>query len=264
MCGAIGLDWMAITDHDTFAGSDALAASGSLPVPLIRGVELSLRNMEGLHLLAYGTAEGEPLRSAVRSLAEQRKGRAAAMVERLKAIGFELDMDEIREQTRDAVGRPHIARAMVRKGYAASLEDAFARYLNPGRPGYVAAMRMNMEEALRAVLASGFVPVLAHPCELELPMEQLRALLTRWQAMGLMGVEVYHPSARRIGCEALERLVRPMGFLVTGGSDFHQEHDKHGSIGCMIPQWSRSAEDISALLQAMRNQKEKHDLESRT
>ena len=245
-----GLTLMAITDHDTFAGSDALRAKGS-PLPLIAGVELSLCDLEGLHLLAYGTAEGGPLRRRVAELAEARDSRGRRIVERLAELGFPLDWQDVARRARGTVGRPHIARAMVHAGYAESMQEAFARFLGHDAPAYIPSSRMDMDEALGLIRSAGFVPVLAHPYELKLPEEQLFPLIARWREKGLAGVEVYHPSARRFGFGGLRSMAARLGLLVTGGSDFHQEHDKHGSIGCMSESWTDVEADLARLEAAL-------------
>ena len=245
-----GLTLMAITDHDTFAGSDALREKGA-PLPLLAGVELSLRDMEGLHLLAYGTAEGTALRRRVRELAAARDSRGRRIVEKLEGLGFPLDWQDVARRAKGTVGRPHIARAMVHAGYAASMQEAFERFLGHDAPAYIPSSRMDMDEALRLIREAGFVPVLAHPYELKLPEEQLFPLIARWREKGLAGVEVYHPSARRFGFAGLRSMAKRLELLVTGGSDFHQEHDKHGSIGCMSGSWTEAETDIARLQAAL-------------
>ncbi len=250
-CRQAGLTLMAVTDHDTFQGSDELMREDT-GIPLIPGVELSLKDFSSLHLLCYGIAEGRPLRQKVSELAEKRRERAAKMLEKLSALGCPLSEQELRERCHGTIGRPHIARAMVHRGYVSSMSEAFNRYLGHNRPAYVAGERLGMAEALALVNEAGFVPVLAHPYELRLPQEQLFPLIQRWQAQGLKGIEVYHPSALSHGFDALDRFARANGLLVTGGSDFHQENDRHGKIGSMAAHWREAESDIQALMKALR------------
>lgn len=250
-----GVTVMAVTDHDTFAGSDSLRGVET-PMPVIPGVELSISDMDGLHLLGYGLCEGRLLRSEVDRLARCRVERAKEMLERLRALGVPLDWRVLERKYRGTVGRPHIARALVHEGYVASMQEAFDRYLGHGRPAYVAGERLDMRTAIDLMRRSGFLPVLAHPCELGKDDVTLTALLRRWQEQGLAGVEVYHPSARSHGFETLDRMARRMGLLVTGGSDFHQENDKHGKIGSTAQDWARAEEDMAALTDALRSARE--------
>lgn len=254
----LGINIIALTDHDTFEGSDLLRQTEQ-PIRVLPGVELSMRDMHGLHLLGYGYTEAKELREVVQTLAEKRVDRARMILERLKEQGMPLDWQTLQRKCQGTVGRPHIARAMVHAGYVASMQEAFERYLAHGKPAYVPSERMSMSEALPLMRRNGFVPVLAHPCELNQSNEALITLLEHWKEQGLMGVEVYHPSARNHGMEQLDRMSRRMGLLVTGGSDFHQENDRHGRIGCMNRDWLRANDDIEALLDALENTNRKND-----
>lgn len=245
-----GVTVMAVTDHDTFAGSDALLGTDT-PIPVIPGVELSISDMHGLHLLGYGYARGEELRRTVEALAQKRVERARRMLERLAEMGMPLDWRVLERKYRGTVGRPHIARAMVHARYVSRMQEAFDKYLGHGRPAYVPSERLGMAEALELLRRNGFVPVLAHPWELGLNAEQLVPLIDKWQAQGLLGLEVYHPSAESHGWHTLENIARRRGLLVTGGSDFHQENDRHGRIGATAPFWARAEEDMEALRDAL-------------
>lgn len=245
-----GVTCMAITDHDTFDGADSLRGM-ELPIPVITGVELSMADMMGLHLLGYGLADAPELHDTVRRLAEKRLTRARRMVEKLNQLGFQLDYDEICAACQGTVGRPHIARAMVAKGYVRHTEAAFDKYIGEGKPAYVENERLTMAEALPLLRRSGFVPVLAHPAELEQKEEILRMLIASWQKQGLMGVEVYHPSQQKRGFSQLDAYVRRQGLLVSGGSDYHCDDNRHGQPGCTARHWQRAAEDVAALMAAM-------------
>ena len=246
---SLGVTVMAVTDHDTFQGADSLRGQ-TLPIPVIPGVELSLRGMRNLHLLGYGTGEARALRQTVAELARKRESRAATMLEKLAALGMPLQTESLAHQ--GTVGRMHIARAMVAAGYVATAQEAFDRYLGEGCPAYVSGERLSMEEALPLMRREGFVPVLAHPTLLGVDDMTLQSLLRSWQCQGLMGVEVYHPSRAGRGFDALARMARRMGLLVTGGSDFHQEGDSHGLPGCTAECWQDADRDVHALLRAMK------------
>lgn len=248
---SMGVTALAITDHDTFAGVEALRGHNG-GAEILPGVELSLRDRRNMHLLGYGWRCATPLHRKVEELAARRVERAARMLALLRQAGMALDEDALLADRGGTVGRPHIARAMVAAGYAANVKEAFDRYLGEGRPCYVAGERLSLEEALPLMRASGFVPVLAHPRLMGLGDQALTALLPIWQAQGLMGLEVYHPSAEAKGYAALDRLARRQGLLVTGGSDFHQEGDGHGLPGCTSSAWPGADGDLAALKAAMR------------
>lgn len=247
---AAGVTLMSLTDHDTFDGVDSLRGE-TLPVRMIPGVELSLRDMHGLHLLGYGLTEAPTLRGRVKELARCRQERARAMLRRLEELGKPLSWQELTDGYAGTVGRAHIARAMIAKGYVHSMGEAFDRYLGVGKRAYVAGERLSMAEALPLMRGDGFVPVLAHPRLLQQDEPTLRMLVRHWADQGLMGVEAVHPSAR--GCEEqLTRMAREMGLLVTGGSDYHDDNDSHASVGYPAQQWLTMQQDAQALCEAVR------------
>jgi predicted metal-dependent phosphoesterase TrpH len=134
------------------------------------------------------------------------------------------------------------------------MQEAFDRYLAAGRPAYVPGERLSMAEALPVMRRSGFVPVLAHPLLLGKEDHVLRMLVDSWKQQGLMGVEAYHPSAAPGRDAMLDRLARSMGLLVTGGSDYHCDDNRHGQPGSTCLHWHQAGEDVAALLQAMDEQ----------
>lgn len=248
---ACGVTLMAITDHDSLDGV-AQMSGRQTAIPVLPGTELSLRDMKGLHLLGYGVTENTEMHRVVRELAAKRLTRAKRMVEKLTELGMPLDYEAICASCQGSVGRPHIARAMVERGYVGSLKEAFSRWIGNDGPAYVAGERLSMSEALPLMRRSGFVPVLAHPAELEKDDVTLCTLLEAWRAQGLMGVEVYHPSQKHRGYAKLDAMARRMDFLVTGGSDFHSEGDgRHGSPGSTASVWRSAEEDVNRLLRAM-------------
>lgn len=248
-----GVTLMAVTDHDTFDGADSLR-DAETPIPVLTGVELSIADMKGLHLLGYGAGDAPELRRVVRDLAEKRLTRAARMVEKLTEMGFPLDYGALCASRGGTVGRMHIVRAMLEKGYIRTAEEAFERYLGEGKPAYVAGERLTMAQALPLMRRNGFVSVLAHPAELEKDDMTLRALIEAWQKQGLLGVEVYHPSQEKRGFAPLDAMVRRMGLLVTGGSDYHCEDNRHGQPGCTVSHWRSCEADAEALLAAIHQQ----------
>lgn len=250
---SLGVTAMAITDHDMFDGADSLRGTATT-IPVIPGVELSISDMRNLHLLGYGLTEQCPLRDKVKELASYRLERAEQMLQKLCDLGLPLTMEEVSAGSVGTIGRAHMGRALVTKGYVRTFQEAFDRYLMEGKPAYVPGKRLSMAEALPLMRQSGFVPVLAHPALLGKDDVTLRALLTHWKEQGLMGVEVYHPSllGRTV---RLERMARELGLMVTGGSDFHKEGDSHGTPGCICQEWLHAEEDLSRLMDAIEKEK---------
>lgn len=224
---AMGLGCLAITDHDTLDGiQEAIEAGDSLGMMVISGLEMSVDLEQGrsFHLLVYGLDGGKSgFGDFLREIRLRRAERNSALLEKLRSLGFPIDPEEVIEEgDRAKMGRPHIARAMVKKGYVRSMEEAFSKFLGKGGKAYIPKKRPCYREAMRIVREEGGVPVLAHPHTMgtDRPME-LEIWIGKLLREGLMGVEVLYPDGpfqlRRFLLELCER----RGLLKTGGSDFH-------------------------------------------
>lgn len=228
---AAGLVAIALTDHDSVAGlAEAQAMGGELGVRIVNGVELSA--VEGeveTHLLGLHLGELLVLERALEGLREMRQRRARQIVDRLVELGVHVTFEDVLEQAGDgAVGRPHVARAMVGEGWATDVRDAFDRYLGAGRPAYVAKEQLDMADAIAMIHAAGGLAVLAHPGS-----AGTRARLTALAALGLDGVEVKHPGHSPGDQTRLRTLCEQLGLVVSGGSDWHGAADGPRTIGMM-------------------------------
>lgn len=250
---SMGISIMAITDHDTFDGVAELHGK-ALPLRVLQGVELSLSDRKNMHLLGYGLREETLLHDAVKQLAVARVDRAKKMLALLRKNGMPLEEDALFAQCGSTVGRLHIARMLVERGYVHSVTEAFQRYLGDGCRCYVAGERLCLKEALTLMRRSGFVPVMAHPRLMGLGDAALNMLLPVWRDQGLLGVEVYHPSAESKGYAPLDHMARRNGLLVTGGSDFHEEGDGHGLPGCTNGAWANAQTDFTQLETTMQQE----------
>ncbi len=217
---------LAVTDHDTFEGLDAAEASARRAgISFVPGVELTayFRGHE-VHLLAYfPERRASPLSRALARFRERRVERMRRMIARLSTAGIRVGEAEVIRPGMGAVGRPHLAQALVRLGHARDVSDAFARLIGQRSPAYVRKYRLSMERALRLVHESGGVSVMAHPgrSTADEVLEELRQL-------GLQGIEAYHSDHDAETTRRYLSLARRLGFLVTGGSDFHGERVKPG------------------------------------
>lgn len=226
MAQEAGLEFVGITDHDTLAGLPAArAAARAAGVGLVPGVELSTdvdlgTRRVGVHILGYWVDEGdEPLVELLARRRASREQRLARMLKRLAEAGIVLDEDRVRAIAQGgAVGRPHVARALVEAGVVATVAEAFERYLTPGKPGYVPRAPLAPEEAITAIRVAGGVPVLAHPGLLP---ERLHGLWPAWKQVGLEGVEVYHTKHGPEQAAAFLARARELDLVPTGGSDCH-------------------------------------------
>jgi len=243
-----GLAAIALTDHDTVSGlAEARETGATLGVRIVNGVELSAVEGESeTHLLGLHLQDTAVLERGLAGLRDMRGRRAATIVERLQALGVQITFDDVLMQAGDgAIGRPHVARALVADGWATDQRDAFDRYLGAGRPAFVAKDQLRMDEAIAMVHAAGGIAVLAHP-----GAAGTRERLESLAALGMDGVEVKHPSHSSADTQRLRALAEQLGLLPSGGSDWHGAADGPRTIGMMrvSPEWlARQDERLAAL-----------------
>jgi len=217
-----GLAVMALTDHDTLAGvAEAQQAAAGTGLEVIAGVEVSSEGEWGdLHFLGYYVdAENGPLREKLQAMRDARVGRARRMIERLGEMGMGLEWEEVGALAGgESVGRPHVARALLNRGYVRTTQEAFDRFIGNDGPAYVARLRLTPPQVIQAIIGAGGVPVLAHPAHSgPAAVEHVPEFV----AHGLRGVEVYYPDHSLEEIEMLLGLCREYGLLATGGTDFH-------------------------------------------
>lgn len=217
---ALGLGAFALTDHDTLAGvAEARTAGASLGVRVIAGCEFSAAGPGGeLHLLAYFLPGGESaLERFLEDQREKRLRRAEQLVTRLQRLGVNVTIEQVRAVAAGgAVGRPHVARAMVAAGAARDIQDAFDKYLGSGRPAFVPKVLPTVKEVTTLVAAAGGVTSAAH-----LKDRGVRAVLKELKAAGVDGVEVKHPSHDASTERRLKKLAVELDLAPTGGTDWH-------------------------------------------
>ena len=211
----------AITDHDTTAGLDeAEAASRNHPrSTFIPGIELSAEvGGNEIHLIAHFIDRSDSeLQSEMEALQQDRESKAAQIVDRLRTIGLPVDWEEVIANADGAIGRPHIARAMLARGYVKSVSEAFTRYLSPGRPAYLSRRKLDGIRALQLVHNAGGVATVAHPRT----VSDIESVLSTLKPYGLAGIEVY---AEKYGTDMIERysvLADRFDLVKSGGSDYH-------------------------------------------
>ena len=240
---------LSLTDHDTAAGCGEMrAAAIENGLAYLPGVEISTGAGGKVHVLAYGPAvESRGMQEWLAAIAADRQQRAAEMIRRLEQNGISLSQEVCRELLRNpAVGRPHIARALVETGAASNVRQAFDRWLVEGKPGYVPRAHLLTRDAVRTVRDLGAVPVLAHPTQTGLEWPALYALVEDLRSCGLMGVEAWHSCASRTQARQLDGMARASGLLVTGGSDYHGDAGSTVQVG--KPGWAGAQEDIDRLM----------------
>lgn len=219
---AAGLAVIAITDHDTVNGiTPALQAARAFPsLRVIPGVEISTDIPAGqAHILGYFVDYNDhELQIALERMRNSRWERAHRMVARLEDLGCQIEWERVREIAGAAsVGRPHIAQALMEKGYIESFQDAFTRYIGQDGPAYVERDKMTPVQAAEQILRAKGLPVLAHPLTVPDP----EAMVIELKAAGLIGIEVYYKDYSGDDIDRLIRLSDRYGLVSTGGTDYH-------------------------------------------
>ncbi len=228
LAAAEGIEILAITDHDTTEGlAAAEAAAADLGLTLVPGVELNTDYDGGsADILGYFFDCASPeLQTLLATIRAARVTRARAMVEKLRLLGSRVTYDDVLRYAGDgAVGRPHVARALVEEGFVADVGAAFRRYIGNGGPAYAPRYKLLPADACRAIRAAGGVPSLAHPVPPDDPYsdpKRLRTFLPPLVAAGLGGLECYYSGYTAKVNRWLEALAWHFKLVPTGGSDFH-------------------------------------------
>jgi predicted metal-dependent phosphoesterase TrpH len=228
-----GLSVIGITDHDTVeAVEPARVAGRRVGLRVVAGLELSARlDHRSVHLLAYGLDDLSPaLKLALADRVERRAARAHLIVQRLKDQGIPVSWDSVARQTTGAIGRPHIARVLIEKGYAENVSDAFARWIGWDRPAYVPSPSFSPADAVALVRAAGGEVGLAHPLRGAKRL-LLDTAVPALIAAGVTGLEVYYSDHSAEDVAMLGAIAGRYGLWWSGGSDFHGANKPWIEIG---------------------------------
>jgi predicted metal-dependent phosphoesterase TrpH len=231
-----GLSAVAITDHDGIDGlGEALAAGERLGIEVVAGVELNLEHEQvTMDLLGYffDCCPGEEMQAELARLRSYRDERNARILDRLGQLGMPIDPQELATIAENgAAGRPHIAEAMRRRGYADSISDAFRRYLRRGAPAWVDRRRLSLAKAVRLLRESGGLPVIAHPGIIRTDAAGLAAIVREAAGLGVVGLECHYPLHDDATVAACRALCEGFGLVPTGGSDFHGDVKPNVRLG---------------------------------
>ncbi|MCS7252825.1 MAG: PHP domain-containing protein [Armatimonadota bacterium] len=223
---------ISITDHDSIDAipeAVELTSSGKYDVEVIPGVEITseYRGVE-VHMLGYLIDHtSSELIDALTEMRRERMKRLFKIVARLNQLGIRITVEDVLSQAHgEAIGRPHVARALVQLGYAEDYLDAFQRYLRDAAPAYVPRKRISCYDAIRLIHRAKGLAVLAHPCDLgnlELVCEVVKC--------GADGIEAFHPRLSKADSERLVKLAANFGLIITGGTDFHSESNVSVRLG---------------------------------
>ena len=218
----IGLKVISITDHDSTDGiTPALKAAKAFPeLTFIPGVEISTDLPDGeAHILGYFIDYASPdFQKELARFRDSRLGRGRRMVAKLNDLGIKIDWARVQAIAGDgAIGRPHVAQAMLEKGYIKTFVEAFDKYIGHGGPAYVEREKMTPEEAVALVLRAKGLPVLAHPFTVKDPKAMAKSL----KAVGLIGIEAYYKDNTPDNTAATLKLAKKYDLIATGGTDYH-------------------------------------------
>ena len=231
---AAGVRRLALTDHDGTGGLDEARATAATidGMELIPGIELSAE--EGIHVLGYFISyEDAGLQATLARLQEGREGRAQQILDTLAGLGLPLDFIRVKRIADGAIGRPHVARAMLEKGYIQTFQEAFDRYLGKGCPAYVPSEKLTAAEAIGMINEAGGVASWAHPEWPEGPVryrpteETLRQMVDA----GLGGIETYYYEHDAAQVARFAGFASQFGLVPTGGSDYHGPEVRNVELG---------------------------------
>lgn len=234
---AEGLDIVALTDHDATAGwAEAQATAERVGIGLVRGIEISTE-LQGrsVHLLGYEfDPENGPLVEELTRVRGGRDTRLPVMLERLAELGMELTVEDVARQSRNAAvsGRPHVADALVEKGYVATRTEAFDKYLGSNGPAYVPRYSADLFHAIELIVNAGGRTVVAHPWSRSSKLVLLPEVFADLAAAGLSGIEVDHNDHTTESRERLRKIAVDLDLAWTGSSDYHGTGKIDFELGC--------------------------------
>jgi len=236
---ALKLEALAISDHDTFAGYDrAIRPAADAGLDLVCAIELGARSTgpprRTVHLLGYFLHKppSSEFRAWLDELLASRRERNLRLIGKLQSMGVEIALKDVEGIGRTLTGRPHFARVLVHKGYAANSEEAFRKYLGESASAFVERQQPDASMGIQQILAGGGLPVLAHPGRLNIRDPEIEQhLISGLKDAGLRGIEVFHSDHQRSEIERYDRLAKKYGLAMSGGSDFHGDAKPRISLG---------------------------------
>ncbi|WP_448374756.1 PHP domain-containing protein [Fervidobacterium sp.] len=244
----IGLEALAITDHDTISGFQQIDETVEIDpkLLLIKGVEISAEYpTDSLHILGFNFKDSEKVGRVLNELIDYRNKRNELILEKMNNHGFKVTMEELKKIAKGkAVGRPHFARLLVEKGYVQSMDEAFQKYLKDGGLFFVEKRRLKSEEAIELIKEAGGIAILAHPYQIlkdgkPFPIapsvESLEDFIKYLKFKGLDGIEAYYSTHTNSQIDELLRIAEKYDLLITAGSDFHGDNRPNVKLGLNVP-----------------------------
>ncbi|MDQ6665568.1 MAG: PHP domain-containing protein [Acidobacteriota bacterium] len=233
---SIGLEAMAISDHDTLTGYEAATETAqAMGFDLICGIELSTKfHGYAAHLLGYFLHKPpeDSFRNWLGAVQRSRHERNVRLIDRLQALGVDITLAEVEAKGKSLTGRPHFAKVLVEKGYVEDITQAFQEFLDESAKGYVERQEPDLADAVAAIANSGGLPSIAHPIRLARnDYLKVDELVREMKDFGLRGLEVYHSDHKPADVEHYRALAGRFGLVATGGSDFHGANKPNIRLG---------------------------------
>ncbi len=235
----LGLTAIALTDHDTIDGiPEFMAAGEQLGMITVPGVEISvdtkLPNNGHMHMLGlFIDPQSKRLKDTLDYLRTQRNLRAEKIIRKLNELGVAITLEELLEEAGEgSIGRPHVAKILVRKGVVSSIQEAFDIYLAKGKPAYMDKVKLGEEDAINMIHEAGGLAILAHAHLMNYDtFEEARERIMQLKAIGLDGFEIYYSTMPEEYTRGLIELAKAEGFVVSGGSDYHGANKDNIEMG---------------------------------
>lgn len=223
------LTTISITDHDTLAGiKEAMVAGLHFGINVIPGIELTTKyNEKTVDILGYGIQLDNELKIVLDKIVLDRKTRAIQIIEKFTSLGMNITIEDVKKYAKgDIIGRPHIARAIVEKGYVKSIQEVFDDYLANGKPCNVEKYNLSLKKGIELLQHAGGKAVLAHP-----KLIQDDQLVHEMLQLPFDGIEVWHRKHLPEDIRRYKQIAYEKGLIMTGGSDFHIDDDNLGQFG---------------------------------
>lgn len=219
-----GLSAIALTDHDTMDGlPEALETGVKTGVEVIPGCELSVHTEVGvLHIVGlWVDPYSYKLKKSFDEIRARRNSRNEGMVTNLRKLGMDITMEDLHAEGSGTIGRPHMARIMLSRGYVKDFEEAFQDYLGKNGKAYIPKNNITAEEAFELLHSNDATPILAHPYLVSSDEEILESEIRRLKDLGLEGIEVYYSSHTIEMTGFIKKMAKKYNLQASGGSDFH-------------------------------------------
>ncbi len=230
-----GIDVLALTDHDTTAGlTEAQEEANKQGITLINGVEISIAWQKmTIHIVALNfDLENKVLQDGLARIRQCRQDRALKMAEKLAKEGIEGAYEAVCKMAQGGlITRPHFARFLIQGGHAKDMDQAFKRFITPGKPGYVMGEWAQLEEILKWVKAAGGQAIIAHPARYKMTRTKLLKLIAEFKQFGGVGMEVVSGSHSRDDVFVMANLAKKCQLLASSGSDFHGPKQSYIDMG---------------------------------